>query len=505
MRVTRALLFLFCMASLCVPGSADELPAAAIIEAKSLAAAGPVPKNYSETVLGSGSLGDIKTVTYRAGDDSRTTSDRGGYHSERGTYHGENWRQDYNGLTYLVPKDPDEAAEDKPKTTVARVTRPVNAYLVTKSAADGSTTRTFYDPVSFHALRYEYGSAAGSLVTTYDEYTTFDTRTLPSRWTATSGPETEHYRRTQYSIGATSDADVRETGIVRQLVEFPNDVLSVDLPVSIIDNAVYVHAKIGTRGLDFELDTGAGGIFIDEQVARSLGLQLTNATSEIAAKAFTGYDTRIPELHIGPLVMRDVAAIAGPMPIRSTQGIKAIGLLGFDFLAQLGVTIDYEHGSVRVAPGANYTPPPPDGNTYSFDLRLGSEVPMVTVSVNGTPAERMMLDTGWSGSLAFFDRFARRHPHVFNFEAGRVAVEGVGGVFDGELYAFRDVKLGQLHFNNFHGVRIPSSNFPLSADGLIGNNLLALFIVNLDYMDGRIYLTPNEAGRRAMSTIAPKK
>ncbi len=374
MRGTPALLFLFCMAAMCARGAADELPAAATIEAKALAAAGPVAKNYRDTILGAGTLGDVKEITYHAGDDERTTSERGGFRSESGTYRGESWRQDENGLTFLVAKDPDDGAGATPKTTVERVTKPVDSYLVTEVYAGGLERRSYYDPATFHMLRRERTSGGVPIVTTYGEYAPFGNRTLPANWTIARGSESEHYRRDDYTIGTASDADVRMPSTARQLVEFPNGTSSVELPVSIIDNAVYVHASIGSRGLDFQLDTGASGIFIDENVARSLGLTLTNATNEIAAKAFTGYETRIPELHIGPLVMHDIVAEAVPMPSISTQGVKPVGLLGFDFLAELGVTIDYEHGKVRVAPAAEYRPPKPEPDTYPFDLRLGSAI-----------------------------------------------------------------------------------------------------------------------------------
>jgi hypothetical protein len=44
-------------------------------------------------------------------------------------------------------------------------------------------------------------------------------------------------------------------------------------------------------------------------------------------------------------------------------------------------------------------------------------------------------------------------------------------------------------------MRFPSSGYADNADGLIGNDLLSLFTVDLDYTGGRIYLTPNATAR----------
>ncbi len=50
--------------------------------------------------------------------------------------------------------------------------------------------------------------------------------------------------------------------------------------------------------MDFLLDTGASGIFIDIGLAKTLGLKLVNATSVVTAQRYTSYDATIPEMHV---------------------------------------------------------------------------------------------------------------------------------------------------------------------------------------------------------------
>jgi predicted aspartyl protease len=499
MRVMLALLFLLSLCSARAPVGADTLPTAQDIRDKAAAAAGPVPENYRQTIVGTGSLGDTKIVTFHSGDDVRSTFDRGTYHSESGTYHGEHWRQDYNGLALLVIDDPGNAVKDAFTTTVTHVTQPIDAYEIADVSARAGGTRKYFDTTTYRQIREEDFGSTGTVITTYDAFGQFGERTLPARWTVSSRESNleMHYQRTEYVAGGATGTDVQETTTRRSLIQFPAGVAAVDLPVKVVDHAIYVRVNIGSRAVDLELDTGASGIVLDPEVARSTGLVLTNATSTVAAERYTSYDATIPEMRIGPLQMHDIAVDVAPIPAQGKNGVKPVGLLGFDFLAQLGLTLDYQHEQVRVVPAATFTPPN-DPSTVVFDVRLGGGVPMVTVSVGDAIAERVICDTGASAQLVFLDYFTRRYPNAFRIDEGPAEMLGVGGRFTGEVFRLHDVSLGTLHLQDFVAVRVPSTAFPYNADGFIGNELLSLFTVALDYTHGHIYLTPNDATKRAM-------
>lgn len=502
MRVMTVLVVLLAVCAAPVAGSGDTLPTAKDILDRADAATGPAPPNYRETIVGTGSLGETKTATYKAGDDVRRTFARGAYHDESGTYHGESWEQDYNGLTVAVLKDPGAAAKDPITTTVTRVSQPFTAYVIAKMNRRAAGTRSYYDATTFLRRRVERVNATGTVVTTYDEFAQFGPQTLPLNWTVSSKESqlTMHYRRLDYVPDGATSADIAQTPTKRALVEFPSDLRAVDLPVKLLDHEVVVRVQIGSQIADFGLDTGAGSVVIDPDFARQVGLPLTNAQSSVVAGRFTAYTATVPELQIGPLRMHDLVVNVAPMPAAHPSGTKIVGLLGFDFLAQLGVTIDYQHGTVRVTPAEEYVPPA-GPSTYGFDVRLGSKVPMITVTVGNAVAERVVLDTGGNGELLFFDFFARRYPHAFEQDLGRVDYYGVGGAFAAELFRLHDVKLGPLHFQDFRGARVPGSSYASNMDGVIGNDLLSFFTFDLDYTRGRVYLTPNDAGKKAMHPL----
>ncbi len=199
--------------------------------------------------------------------------------------------------------------------------------------------------------------------------------------------------------------------------------------------------------------------------------------------------------------MRNVSVIAGPIPSFNAGDVRAVGLLGFDFLAQLGVTIDYANQKVTVVPADAFVPPS-DPQTYSFPVRFGNGTPMVAVSADGAIAERMIFDTGFSGDLIFFDYFTRRYPKSFHMDLGPESMYGVGGNFTAERFRFQDVKIGPIHFEDYIGLRVPPSSYAYAADGLVGNFLLSKFTIDLDYTGGMVYLTPSGQTKKMMRPVA---
>jgi predicted aspartyl protease len=508
MRVMWAFLFALGVLWTALPADADTLPTADEIRAKNDAFTGPKPKNYRETIVALGEPGtsaESRRTTFRSDDDVRHTFDSGGIHSEYGTYHGEDWVQNENGLVIADAKDPGKAVPDKITTTVRRVSTPVDAYVISELNVRSAGTRSYYDPVTFRLLRIEDVGPGGTETTTFDDVERFGDRNLAAHWRVVSGDAERRYERRSYVAGAASDDDVRQPGTRRLLVEFPAGVDHTDLPIQIKENNVFVRVKIGGRTADFLLDTGADSIVLEHDFARDLGLQLTNAHEETVARHYTGYQAIVPEMHIGPLVMHQIVAdVVSSLPAGYADStIRPVGLLGFDFLAQLGVTIDYEKSKVTVVPAGSFQPPVAPGMLV-LDVRLGDAVPMLTVKIGNAVGERVLLDTG--GSLAFFiqDYFARRYPQSFppSQHRGSSEMVGVGGSFPVEVYRLPDVQLGRVHFKDFLAMVVPASAaYSDQVDGVIGNEVLSKFVVILDYTDGEVFLVPTRATQRKLTPV----
>ena len=251
-----------------------------------------------------------------------------------------------------------------------------------------------------------------------------------------------------------------------------------------------VRVTIGGRGLDFLLDTGAPGIFIDPGTAGELGLPIFNRKQNNAnGGAFTAGSVRIPEMRI-----------VGTAPVAGNElgNVKTVGLLGFDFLFDALFAPDYAHKSITAtvtsendgAIGANTIP-----------IRLNQQIPYITATVNGVITDRMVFDTGSIGSMLFNEAFATRHPDAFptrDRNDPRLTLQGAGGTFEVERYTIGHLLLGTTDFTGFEAYRVASSSvFSGPLDGFIGPDFFRLFTVGLDYPHGRIQLIPNADGERA--------
>ncbi len=447
------------------------------------------------------------STTVRKGDDVAETDYTGPFTTAYGTYKGQDWRQNENGQTVLDDPDPGLAVADPTTTTVAAITTPVVGYVISVLNKRGHGTREYVDSSTWRVVRRDYVSATATTTIVYDDFRTLAGYTQAWHWTSRDGhPENdEEYRIESIDLAPVSDAEVAIAPPRRSLVDFPRGVASVALPAKEYNRKFYVRVNVGNRGLDFLVDTGAYGIIMDDSIVRELGLK-TYGTHSNAANAgrFKSTSAIVPEMKIGDLSLHDVVVDTAPS-LGEGDGttFKAVGLLGFDFIASLVLKLDYEHGTVTALDPDTFTPPA-DPMLNALDVRLGTGVPITSVTVNGALGERFTIDTGAAGGVLIFDYFARRHPEALvdlskGFAGPPVQFSGVGGDFDTRRYELASVRVGRVDYQNFIADVVTSSQaYGGNDDGLIGSTFLNLYTLYTDYQNSRLYLVPNGIGRRVM-------
>jgi aspartyl protease family protein len=502
--VLTTLAFLLCAAAGAGAVRADTLPDAAALLARADAAAGTVPPNVREIVHGQGPDGSIVARTFHLGNDTRTIRTVGPVSTETGTSGGMAWQRTANGLTVAVAPDPSPPpAGGTPAVPVVTRSTDPPAYVVSTLDKNGYGTRTFIDPSTAQVIRRDAIDASGTKTTTYADFATYGTATLPRHWTVhdASDGSTMTFERTAYDIGAVKPADVALPGS-RDLVTFPAGVAQVTLPTTFHTDKVVVHASIEGHPCDFYLDSGASSIAISPEVARAAGLTTFNPMRNgVNAGTIEQREALVHTLRVGPLELHDVAVTIVPSVAGGPDG--QIGLLGFDFLAELGVRIDYERQVVTAVPGTSFVPPT-DKNLIELDVRFGTLQPMTSASFDGAIANRLIIDTGSAGTILLFDHFARAHPEVFRNPAPGLGtyLGGVGGFFAVEGWRMRAIRLGAVNFTDFTVYRVDSKHsYQVDEDGLLGYDLLRHFTVVLDYSNGRVFLTPNH-GAAASDNLA---
>jgi predicted aspartyl protease len=488
-----------------VPVAADTAPEPAVLRERIRASGGPIPDSWRETDETVSSDGTTTIEhDYRRGKDFRYTFDTGPFHTERGVNGGRLWHMNDNGQVIVDQPDPGNATREVTTTTVESIHTPVEGYAIATLNAQGHGQKEYVDGTTWRVVRREQLTTNGTIVTTLDDVRADHGRTFAHHLHVENGyaNTTSDLRVVDYAPDDVPASEVAISVPRRSLVTFPPGAGAVELPARFGPSHILVRVEIGGRGLDFVLDSGAGTITIDSDVARDLGLKEYGKHSAVTAGRYTTARTVVPEMRIGSLVMHDVAIQVVPHGWQTEPHVKEVGLLGFDFLAELGVTIDYEHKRVTVVPGSAYVPPN-DPATIPLDVRVGGGQPRASVAVNGALGERFIIDTGGVGTFFIFDYFARRHPEALRDRGGGGAqrlrtLTGIGGTFEVEPYQIESVKLASVNFTDFVGYRVKGSSYAQNDDGIVGVDFLRLFTIGFDYGKSRLYLVPNASGRAAM-------
>ncbi|MBC5809668.1 MAG: aspartyl protease family protein [Candidatus Eremiobacteraeota bacterium] len=478
------------------------LPSAEDISAHVREVAGVRPAAEHATIaytLGSASVIGVASGTQtsiRRNADTRNVRDEGPFHSEWGRLKGDGWHQNENGITVEESADPGLASADVFTTTVTAALPPYDGYIVSRLNAASTGTRDYVD-ASWRVVRHEEIESFATTVTAYDDFRRTGSFERPWHWVVDDGHGENHadYRLTALDYNQVADAEVAVPPDRRELVEFPAGTDAVYLPARFTRTGIIVRLDVGNRGLDFMLDSGAGEIEIEESVARQLKLPIYGLRSQGgAAQRFQASHTIVPSLRVGALSMRDVVVGTIPGLNVGPSGMRVVGLLGFDFLASVGVRLDFVAGTMLATRPATFAAPEA---SKQLNARLGFGSPLVDARVNGSLGERFVLDTGYSGSILLFDYFTRRYPQAIAAPNARAAggdrrYSGVGGDFAAKPVVVNRVEfagftLPELTIETVHSRTTFSGRF----DGLIGLEVLRRFDVYFDYANSRFFLTRN--------------
>jgi predicted aspartyl protease len=288
-----------------------------------------------------------------------------------------------------------------------------------------------------------------------------------------------------------------------KLVQFPAGKQSIKLPAQIVYGDIIVRVNIGDRGLDFILDSGSSGIAIDSDVARQLGLTRFGESVETTAGSYIQTRAIVPDMRIGDIHLTNVMVDSLPFQSQENFSTKAVGLLGYDFIANAVLKIDYDHGTVEASLPDLFIPP---AEGVACPAALDDGVPFIPVQIGNSTGDHFILDTGASDGVVF-STFADTHPDDLKDQGrGReisswvpfVYSQGVGGLITMKTLEVQSLTVGALTFKDWLIFRTVANHAfeGEDTDGLIGYDFLKFFDVYLDYRQNMVYLVPNGLAKR---------
>ena len=451
-----------------------------------------------EWELTAGGLTGTETIV-RRGHDFVAVTRLGPFTTQRGRNGRHDWHQDENGLTVL---DRGSAPERITGHSLERVSEPVDAYAVAESFANGHVRRSYYDPKTYVLVRREKWAAGRFSYTTWDDFRP-DTSGRLVAWHQRGddgyGNAFDDRLRRERAGEPVEDAALTIPHNRRTVVEFPPTTRVARLPARFERHRILVRVTIARRPLEFLIDSGASGIVIAADVARSLGLQTVGSGNAIAAGSFASERAVVPLAYVGGLRMRDLVVHTAPLMDRTAGDARVAGLLGYDFLAGLLLRIDYERETVDAYEPGAFSPP---ASATTLEVNLADQVPATQAAVGDAVGEEFLVDTGAATSLLLFERFARAHPADVSDDGVGAALAqtgiglsayGVGGRIGTRPVLVKRLRFGGVTLDDplVYVAESPHALGVDAADGLVGADVLArLGVVVLDYPGGRILVEP---------------
>jgi hypothetical protein len=262
----------------------------------------------------------------------------------------------------------------------------------------------------------------------------------------------------------------------------------------------FVKVCVGERELDFILDTGASFTGIDYSLGKRIGLYFGDSTFGVGG---TG-----PNVARGYLVQKGSIRVAGTSitdPIRYAVDLHPTakyswhvldGVLGYDFIRQHVVAIDYPKHELRF-----YNP-----KTFRFSgkgvvvpITIEDRVPYVDLNIKLIDGDslrgRFLVDAGSTLGISLSAPFVEAH--AVRNRVGNVVrpsgVSGVGGVAQRVN--------GRLAGISVMGMDLPNTDVTIFGDsatalkekdkaGAIGARILSKYVVYFDYRGKRMILEP---------------
>lgn len=275
--------------------------------------------------------------------------------------------------------------------------------------------------------------------------------------------------------------------------------LITKFPFTIISGGVMiVTAQLDSfpDSLNFILDTGSGGISLDSALIDELKLPKTISERTLRGIANIRRVSYVMDrtLHLPKLDVEHLNFHLNDYGLlTSTYGIRIDGIIGFSFLRQFIVKVDYDRNMIEIWSQGTIKYP---RKGYLIHPTING-IPIFSASIedNRLSLDKFFFDTGAGLCLLLSDDYVKDSA-IFRPDKKMIItqVEGLGSKKEMRMTTVKRVTIGPYHFKNVP-THIFKDEFNVTSypelGGLIGNDLLRRFNLVINYAENEIHLKPN--------------
>ena len=269
-----------------------------------------------------------------------------------------------------------------------------------------------------------------------------------------------------------------------------------DTPFEFLHHAIIVKAFVNGHALTAMIDTGVDPSGVDLASAKELGLHLGSEGDKPSgggSGANIAYETEFPSVQVGEVRAEHVAALA----VNLAQTSQALGrrldaVLGYSFLRNRIVQIDYPHRVLRFLNGSEPNAEPGRGGNVAVRFTYRNDILVDGARVNGKPVVAN-LDTGSSARFQLTPSAVTALGLTAQSTSGEVSHSvGINGETESREGYVDSITIGTLRVDHpatvFYGAH---TGYDHEAWGLrIGNGFLQDYVVTIDYIHSVILLDP---------------
>ncbi|MGC1782158.1 MAG: retropepsin-like aspartic protease [Acidobacteriaceae bacterium] len=273
----------------------------------------------------------------------------------------------------------------------------------------------------------------------------------------------------------------------------------ITVPFEYFNHHIFVSVTLNGRpGMIFLLDSGTNSNVLSMRTSEALGLKPVSIKQEKGLGLGSGKvhiaAAKDIDARIGSVQVANVMAIVDLDGLEQHFGHREDGILGFPFLQNFVVVLDFDKRELTLLPSRRYTYRGPGDMVY-LSRKSDSAAISVLLQATGDVQRRanVEIDTGSDVTLMLFPHYVRgAHMESVFLAKPTHQAYGLGGYFPIQLGVLQSMLMGRTqasHLAIFQLQSDPGNSQRRDCVGMIGTSLLEQFQkIVFDVPAGRIFL-----------------